>query len=261
MTAVLSVTNNDFYAYPLPIVAWSWHKVGIKTIVFHPDTDGGKVVLAKKYCPNTKFYSFKCEERKEATYAQVSRLFGATVCKEGVLIIGDADLAVFGDEFNSFLDGDLRILGGDLLSDETNQYPMCFTGMSFDKWQSIFELHGKSLQEALDETVGKLESVTFRGDFWGFDQWYLRKKIQDSGVSPIIVNRAKYPERFATRRLDRDDAFLLHRINLDIIDYHLPRPAYEENNFNQIMTVLKYFYPNDDFGWLIDYRNEYLKLI
>jgi hypothetical protein len=73
--------------------------------------------------------------------------------------------------------------------------------------------------------------------------------------------RAKLPERFATNRLDRDDAYLLERLNPDIIDYHLPRPGYEENNFNQIMTVLKYHYPNDNFDWLIEYREQYIKLL
>jgi len=265
MISVLSATGNEFYSYPLPITVWSWYKLGIKSIVFVPENSGAKIALAKEYCNGmADFYTFKCEERKEATFAQTSRLFGATV--EGlddneVLITGDADLAVFGSEFEQFKDGKVRIIGADLLSEDMNQFPMCFIGMSVSNWKDIFAIGSDNLQSALDDTVGNLESISFRGDFWGYDQWYAHQVITRSGVDILKIPRAKPPEMFAVRRYDRDDQFILDRLNPDTIDFHMPRPGYEEKSHHIIMTILKYHYPNEDFTWVDQYRNEYLKLL
>lgn len=265
MIAVLSATENDFYAFPLPLVVWSWHKLGIRSIVFVPENTEKKVEIAKKYCGGmAEFHTFKCEERKEATFAQTSRLFGATITgvnHNEILITGDADLAVFGNEFEQLKDSQVRVIGADLLSEEMNQFPMCFVGMPAGKWREIFGLDGKTLQQALDETVGQLQSETFRGDFWGYDQWYCHNRITKSGVNVFKNSRAKMPERFANRRYDRDDMFLLDRLSLDTIDYHLPRPAFEETNLNQILTVFRFHYPNDDLTWMREYQQEYKKLL
>lgn len=264
MTAVLSSTENDLYAYPLPIVVWSWYKIGIKCIVFTPETEGDKIKLAKQACGDmATFYTFKCEERKEATYCQTSRLFGATVCDDEneILITGDADLAVFGNEFDCFKDGEVRVIGADLLSEEMNQFPMCFIGMPVKKWKDIFCLDGDTLQSALDDTVGNLESATFRSDFWCYDQWLAYETISRSGVKVFKNERAKMPERFATRRYDRDDQFILERLSPDMIDFHLPRPGYDQKNFEIIMTILKYHYPYENFDWLISYNNTYKQLL
>lgn len=264
MIAILSATENDLYAYPLPIVVWSWHKIGIKCIVFTPERVGNKIELAKQVCGDmATFYTFKCEERKEATYCQTSRLFGATVCDDEneILITGDADLAVFGNEFDYFKDGEVRVIGADLLSEDMKQFPMCFIGMPVKKWKDIFCLNGDTLQSALDDTVGNLESATFRGDFWGYDQWLAHETIVRSGVNVFKNSRAKMPERFATRRYDRDDQFILERLSPDMIDFHLPRPGYEPQNFEIILKILQYHYPNDDFTWLRTYNEQYKALL
>lgn len=50
MIAVLSATEHDFYAMPLPFVVYSWNKIGVKCIVFIPKGNNPKIELAKKYC-------------------------------------------------------------------------------------------------------------------------------------------------------------------------------------------------------------------
>jgi hypothetical protein len=264
MIAVLSATENDFYAYPLPIVVWTWYKLGIKSIVFTPENVGSKIELAKKYCGEmTSFHTFKCEERKEATYAQTSRLFGATVVEDEneILITGDSDLAVFGNQFEQFKDSEVRIIGADLLSDEMNQFPMCFIGMPVYKWKDIFCLRGDTLQMALDDTVGNLESISFRGDFWGYDQWLAYQTITRSGVKIFKNSRAKMPERFAMNRCDRDNIFWEKDLTKQTMDAHLWRPLFEAENFEKLMKLLKFFYPDENYDWLTSYNSEYLKII
>jgi hypothetical protein len=47
----------------------------------------------------------------------------------------------------------------------------------------------------------------------------------------------------------------------DTIDYHMHRPGYEPENFSKIMRVLRYFYPYEDYSWLINYREAYVALL
>jgi len=80
------------------------------------------------------------------------------------------------------------------------------------------------------------------------------------GAWPIKKHfRAKSPHQFATRRADRDG--WPNEIPTDIIDAHLPRPGYTEENFAKILNLFQTMYPEDDFQWMLDYRNEYVKLI
>ena len=66
---------------------------------------------------------------------------------------------------------------------------------------------------------------------------------------------------YANLRYDRDDAYLLDGVSLNTIDFHMPRPGYEEKNFKIILKVLQYHYPNENFQWLIDFTNEFKKLL
>jgi len=263
MIAILSATENDLYAYPLPIVVWSWYKIGIKCVVFTPERIGWKIELAKQYCDDmATFYTFNCEGRKEATYAQTSRLFGATVISDEFLITGDSDLAVFGNWRNKFNKDSVNVFGYDLLNEDMKQYPMCFIGMPTSEWQNIFCLHNDTLQTALDDTVGKLESQTFRGDFWGYDQWLAYESINRNISLPLNkIPRARPGTQFAANRVDRDDVNWRAYVNDDLVDAHLWRPGYTDENFANILELMQMKYPQEDFTWLVNYNNEYKKLL
>lgn len=261
MHAILSATNNDLYAFPLPFTVYSWNKIGINCLVFVPKSGGEKIELAKKYCSvlNT-FKTFNSPLHKEPTYSQVSRLFGCCVEFPGdeVLITGDADLCVFGDYLLKANDGGVHVFGSDLVAGD--QLPMCFLAAPADKWRNImWAPPGFGYQYYLDELLGPIESQHFRSDQWCFDQNLAYKNFIKSGLPIVMHNRAAPGTQFATRRADRDgwpQAF-----SPDLIDAHLPRPGYTEENFAKIINLFKSMYPNEDFQWMIDYRNEYLNLI
>ncbi len=80
-------------------------------------------------------------------------------------------------------------------------------------------------------------------------------------VSYTPHNRAKEGTQFSTRRVDRDDSFFMDRLNSDIIDYHCHRPAFEDDKFEKMMSVIKYFYPNDDLSWMKDFQQQYKQLL
>jgi hypothetical protein len=53
----------------------------------------------------------------------------------------------------------------------------------------------------------------------------------------------------------------MERLSPDILDYHAHRPGYTDENFEKIISVIQYFYPNDDLSWMRSYQQEYKKLL
>jgi hypothetical protein len=260
MHAVISATEHDFYAFPLPITAYSWNRIGVKCIIFIPDNYGPKLELAEKYCNENIFVEFHAPEHKIPTYAQVSRLFGCCLDlpDDEVLITGDADLPVFGDYLLQANDKQVHVFGADLVTG--NQFPMCYLSATVKQWRSImWAPFGFGYQFYLNELLGPIECEHFRANQWCFDQNLAFENFSKANFPVIRHNRANAPHQFATRRADRDG--WPNQISPDIIDAHLPRPGYTEENFAKILNLFQTVYRSEDFQWIIDYRNEYIKLI
>lgn len=267
MKAIVSLTNNPLYSFFLPVIAWCWNKMNVDVICFVPAnvTEATKFAMDEMNFNRTNrnlSYGFICPKHKEATYAQCSRIYAAALDlpEHEVLITSDVDMALFKIPKN--MGGFMSVFGNDLVP--PNQVPICYISGAVDEWRKRFKIMGRTYQECLDDLLGSIEADHFRGNYWAKDQEEAYDKIMGQpwpGGHAHLLPRAIPGTQFASNRLDRDDAFLLERLNPDIIDYHMPRPGYEENNFNQILTVLKYFYPNDDFQWLETYKNEYIKLL
>lgn len=270
MIAVVSSTYDSKYFYFLPIISWCWHKLGVKTICFLPEPSGVEQLkdMAKREHLVSKvlkeqgvignWFQFSCPENKQATYAQCSRLYAAALDfpDDEVIIVGDIDMILIRTDFivkseHDFFD----IYGADLVPD--GQLPMCYAVGTVKTWRRFFT-KGRTYQECLDAELGHEEMENMRGNLWSRDQELLAKGV---GELCFKHNRTNGQNPFALNRYDRDDAYLLNRLSFDTIDYHMPRPGYEETNFNQILTVLKYHYPQEDFTWLVDYNEAYKKLL
>lgn len=270
MKAVISSTYDDLYLFYLPIVAWSWNKIGIDVICFLPylkywaENKKLDAVIDAKWNKDLKleFYPFEAPDDKLATYAQCSRLYAAALPElpdNEILITGDVDMAAFHQEyFEVANNGQINIFGIDLVP--PNQYPICYITMPAKKWREVMEikLHDTH-QECLDGLLGHLECEHFKGNYWAKDQETIYERISNSDHRIVGHYRAKYPHQFATHRADRDgwpdtpDHY--------IIDAHLPRPGYTDENFAKILKLFQDIYPNEDFTWMIEYKNQYVKLL
>ncbi len=263
MTAILSATENDLYAFPLPIVVWSWHKIGIKSVVFCPSGKKLKIELAKKYCfGKAFFYEFNAEEKRIPTFSQVSRLFGAAINSipdSEILVTGDSDLCVFNGVLNVISNDDsIQVVGYDLTP--IDQYPMCFIKMTAKDWREVLNIN-KTYQEHISELINPIEGINIRGEQWNYDQWYIKKKLDKSGKNVGLVNRSNGITQFAQNRVDRDDTNWKRYLNENLIDAHLWRLGYTDENFSNILELMTTMYPNDNFDWLVNYRQKYLELI
>lgn len=260
MISVLSATEHDFYAIPLPFAVYSWWKIGVRCIVFVPSGDNPKLELAHKYCVNScELYEFQAEEKRIPTFSQVSRIFGAAIPmldKEETMITGDSDLCVFSDYFKQLDDGRIHVVGHDLTP--TDQYPMCFISMPVHEWINVMGIN-KSYQEHLAELINPIEGTNIRGEQWSFDQWKIKRQLDLSNKPIIFHKRSDGTNCFAKQRADRDS---WQNFNpYDIIDAHLPRPLTIEENFNKVYKLFKIKYPDDNLDWMIEFYNAYKQLL
>lgn len=278
MKAILSTTYDDRYFFFLPIVAWSWNKIGVDVINFLPaaasDTDYNKYL---EWLPRTnlihntihdmgikcEFQYFNCPDHKAATYAQCSRLYGACLDlpEDEILVTADVDMAIFG-KYLFTKHATLDIYGADLVPE--GQVPMCYVSAPVSYWRGIMDINGRNLQECLNELVGSIECEHFRGNQWSLDQGTLYKQL--FGLNKPLLHayqhwRGRPGTQFAGNRVDRDDNNWREYVNPSLIDAHLWRPGFSEENFEKILNLFEAMYPEEDFMWMIDYRNQYLKLI
>lgn len=291
--AVISSTYDDKYLFYLPLVTWCWNRLGVDVICFLPkprsttemmgitvDSTSTRYTLAHKTCIDNdlklSIYRFECPEHKEATYSQCSRLYAAclNLQEDEILIISDIDMCLF--RLPPYKGG-FTVFGSDLVPDK--QFPMCYISAEVKYWREALELYVwdnstptpdgvkvgyiKSYQEKLDELLGGIEAEHFRGNYWGKDQEesFLRISSAAALVDVNTIPRARPGTQFAEYRIDRDDNNWRSYMNENLIDAHLWRPGYTDENFANIMELMTTMYPNDDFTWLVDYRNEYLKLL
>src|SRR5690348_10388631 len=261
MKAILSSTYDDKYLWNLPLVTWCWNKIGIDVICFTPwgDSQRRDLIISKfnEQRMNVIMPPFDAPKDKEPTYAQCSRLYAVclSLSEDEILVTSDVDMIAF--KKPPYNEEWFTVFGSDLVP--KNQFPICYLSAPVKEWENRFDINSRTYQECLDDLLGDIEAEHFRGNYWGKDQEEAYKKIGNKET--ILINRAREGTQFASNRYDRDDAYLLDRLSLDTIDFHLPRPGYEEKNFNIIMQVLKFHFPNENFQWLIDYNQQYKKLL
>lgn len=273
MKAIISSTYDDKYLFFLPIVTWCWNKLGVDVICFIPTISllgpesiedilkiVNKLKLINTVCVSKDLkiesHTFDAPYDKQATYAQCSRLYAAALpnLREGEIICtSDVDMAVFKQPLYN---ADMYIWGSDLVPE--GQYPMCYATASVKTWKMLMGIGDTSVQECLDVLLGDIECENMRGNYWGKDQQTLWEK---SNYFAHLFKRARPGTQFASHRCDRDDTNWRSYLGSDLVDAHLWRPGYTDENFANILELLQTQYPNDSFQWLIDYHNEYIKLL
>ena len=267
MKSVISTTYDDKYLYFLPIVTWCWNKLGVDVICFMPkDVDNSardKILLMLKHSvewpPRLRMEFFDAPKHKEATYAQVSRLYAASLDlpEDEVLITSDIDMALF--KVPTYGGTGMGVVGIDLVPKK--QVPMCYIYGDVKEWRKKFETNGRTYQQCLDDLLEGIECENMRGNYWGKDQEEAYNKIFANNGHAVLIPRSNGQNQFAQNRVDRDDTNWRSYVNDELIDAHLWRPGYTEENFPKILELLQTKYPNDNFDWLVEYTNAYKQLL
>lgn len=275
MTAIISTNYSDIYLWNLPLVVWGWHNLGVDVKCFMPTSNRdddvyektrlreklnlvSEVIIERTGTKRVTFCRFECPEHKESTYCQVIRNYAAAmeIDDEEYLVVSDCDMFLF-QQPKYYEDDKFSVFGHDLVP--KGQYPQCYITAKAKRWRDAFNLNGKTPQQAVDELLGDDECQDYRACRWSVDQEQSFLNIRPT--EPHLINRAKEGTQFATHRYDRDDSFILDRLSLDTIDYHLNRPGYEPQNFDIILRIMKWHFPNENFDWLINYNEQYKQLL
>lgn len=257
MKAILSTTDNDLYSFFLPIVTWTWEKIGIRCVVFIPKLRSLKFEYAMSQCPKgTMWFEIDVAEDRQPTYFQCARLYGGflSLPKDEILITGDIDMAVFGNEFEKATPDKITIWGADLVP--TGQYPICYIAMSVENWRKVMQIKEcQTYTQCLNNLLGEIHCENMRGNYWAKDQETIYNAINQSGLPIEFINRARSAtNKTASRREDRDG----WGQGVDIMDAHLPRPGMQHQNFHKIIVLLEKIYPGQT-DFLVEYRNKYVE--
>ena len=204
-------------------------------------------------------FAYIADENKSPTYSQLSRLMAwgiKDIADDEVVYTSDCDMLNFklppyDDSF------DFTVWGNDLTP--STQYPVCYVGAKKSVWKRFFGIEDKDYQGALDYHLGNIQCEHMRGNYWCYEQELIYKTLQNANCK--LIPRSNGENQFALHRVDRTDLHYKDRLDHDIIDAHLWRPGFKEENFEKILELMKFMYPNDKFDWLVEYTNEYRKLL
>jgi hypothetical protein len=253
---VLSVNDNPDYLFFTPITCWAWRKVGWEPLVFyHGKTEGDLYNLAFK--DEQPVIVEPIESYRSDTITQISRLYASCVSDQ-FLMTGDIDMVPLSNYWNPDEDA-LTVYGHDLAG---NHYPICYIGMSADKWKRVMDLQNGNYQAYIKRDLDTLPQAR-NSDFykyWFCDQDLITAKVRRSDIPKTFINRGKLGNGYAQGRIDRGS----WNINITpLIDCHMFQQVYHKNNvpkINVTMAMLNHVWPQEDFGWFVDYTNKYREL-
>lgn len=245
---VVGSTPDLKYSFFLPIIDKIWLNFGYRlcSVLIGDWSSPIHSFIKSNLC---NFYILEARSMPEGTLAQVSRLYASELFnlnKNDTMMTSDVDMLPLNKEwFNRSRENKLNLYFANAYNYE--KYPMCYVDASKEIW-------GEIINESLDTVMSK-------NLHWGFDEEYLGIKIKSWHRYPLGCNfiERKHPPgtECPSDRLDRACWHYSGRIR-DYVDAHCFRPFYGEN-FKYLDRVLRDL--DIDYGFMKDYRNEFLRLI
>lgn len=233
---ILSTDNTREYFELLPLVCYSWKKIGYSSRIMAVNVPMPIMERLDTYCGALITPYVRRDGVKDSTLAQIQRLFPFGIHGNDTIITSDADMVIAKDIFTH--EGDIVSYGFDLTG--RSEIPMCYVKanlLEFAKMTGKFTIPEKAYSDKWE-------------DYWSVDQQLLTQRAKEYGFDKIkFVDRGNNNKHgLPTGRWDRHD---WQHIPADIIDVHMKR-----NDFDAQLQVFKHLWPEDDYQFLIDFKNE-----
>lgn len=233
---VLSTDNNPDYFSLLPLVCYSWQKIGYAPVILFVNVDRSvrhKIIDA---APEFLSFTYKSPDGiKDSTFAQLLRLFEwRSVKDDDTLITADADMVIAKDIFTH--EGDIVSYGYDLTG--RSEIPICYVKATAAKWRELmgeFTIPPKAYSDKWE-------------DYWSVDQQLLTQRAHEYGMGRItFVDRGNQNKHgLPTGRWDR---FAWDNIPDDIIDVHMKR-----NDWDAQIQVFQMLWPGEDYSFILKFK-------
>jgi hypothetical protein len=201
---IISTDNSPLYAGFEPLVTWCWNQLGWDVICLNAN----KIKASDK----------RLKDYDSGLISQVSRLYASQlpqVNKADYLMTSDIDMIPLKD-FNTYFKynpNDITSFGRDLTD---YHYPICYIGMTAQKWSEVMNLGGCTFNEGLHRDLNLFKN------HWTTDQDIITERLKDYEVK--VIPRGNGSNAMALGRLDRYNMIQPSECR---IDFHSLRPLAE----------------------------------
>ena len=267
---VLSVNDNPDYLYFTPLAVWAWRKLGWEPIImlqFKGKNDLIDLALTgagfsnPDSCTQHMKGVLNIDGYRSDTITQISRLYAAcsATFRDSYLMTGGIDMIPLSDYWKP-KEGEITVYGHDLTG--YGHYPICYIGMDSTKWVEVMGLsspdYNKLIKRDLD-TLPQAKDPDFY-KYWFSDQDLITKRINETNFEVTHIKRGQYKNGYAVGRVDRGSWTLDHKQYIDAHLFHQLYHKGREQYFEKTLDLLEKIWPDEDFGWFIQYHMEFKKL-
>lgn len=239
--AILSTDNNPEYYSLLPLVCYSWRKIGYEPVIVSVNVPFNIQQLLYDHCGHPSAIGYPhIDGIKDSTYAQLGRLFAWQMkpfADDDTLVTGDADMVIARDIFtHDVSQGQIVSYGFDLTG--RSEIPMCYVKATAAKWRELmgeFTIPPKAYSNKWE-------------DYWSVDQQLLTQRAREYDMNRItFVDRGNQNKHgLPTGRWDRFD---WNNIPDSIIDVHMKR-----NDWDAQIQVFQRLWPGEDYSFILKFR-------
>lgn len=261
---ILSATIDPDYLFCLPITAKTWELQGWEPCIGIESWKHIESVYKRlnfgEYDPYDHQQFKELSHLSSVTISQVIRLYQACNLLPGreniPVCIGDVDMLI-GSNFLYRDFHSINVYGHDLTGFE--HIPMCYVVMTNGDWRKVMQFRG-DYGSLIKEDIDKYGNLSTDHGRWVLDQDILTAKLKAYGYDKInFINRGTDPDNhnLPIGRWDRYGG--MKRPKGQVHDVHLMRKPYEQQNTEKIIEICKDLYPAEDWSWIQEYRNEFVK--
>lgn len=264
---VLSVNENPIYQFTLPLVVWSWLRIGWTPVIGFKTrkTRTEFLMLNTISAFGQNVFGFEnpdIEGYRSDTIAQCSRLYAAAlgiISNDDYLMTGDSDMMALSDYWK-FDPKKITVWGHDLTSYQ--QMPICYIGMMKERWIEVMNLDSPDMTKMMKRDLDDLPDAGENGDRinrWCSDQRLITERINAVQFEKEFVHRGVLSNGYPIGRVDRSAWNTYHP---QFIDCHLPHEiAIDDDCYAKVMRKLYEIFATEKFEWFIEYREKFKALL
>lgn len=197
--------------------------------------------------------------------SQISRLFAAAlpVSSDSYILTGDIDMWPLSKPYFHQQDMNKKIHLFGANTSNHQKYPICYIGMLADLWRKLIGLDAsKSMEENLETVLDKyLGKNPTSDDGWYFDEKFFFSKIKVWEGYPHNCHMIDRPfvNGLLKGRVDRE-RWTYNGYNSDMIDSHVLRPGFYDNNWPRLLQMLRDLLPKEEVNAIETYKNKWSEL-